>query len=313
MLQARSFGRHSLAAGLLAVCAAATTTASQAPDRPLFAKPPVLGASLSAGYGLRSELDAKVDLGDLLECVLGLEAGSVTRAADLWFFTRPRQLGPQFIEEIRESTPSVVFALDFLFWFPFGPESSEEKRMEELEFGLGLLDTLSCPIVVADFPDVTLALEGRGPFGAPVVTAELLPKPETLVALNERLREWAAQRGDVVVTPMAEFARKLRAGEEIRIAENCWPENSLERLVQADLLHPTSEGAVGLLLLAMQQLSSQRDDFDGEGVDWEASSVRERLLERTASEREERARRDQKRKEKRRARDTGGDEERDAA
>jgi hypothetical protein len=70
---------------------------------------------------------------------------------------------------------------------------------------------------------------------------------------------------------------------------------------------------VGLLLLAMQQLSSQRDDFDGEGVDWEASSVRERLLERTASEREERARRDQKRKEKRRARDTGGDEERDAA
>ena len=274
-------------------------------ERPLFDRVAVLGASLTAGYGLNSELQARVELATVLECALQVDPGEVFSASDLWFFTNTQELGRKFIDSLKEHRPSLVFALDFLFWYPFGPERREQDRMQELEVGLSLLEELDATLVLADFPNISSALKGKGPFGGPLVTEDLLPEEETRAALNRRLYEWAAERPGVVIIPMDSFSARLHRGEALQVGENTWPEGSLATLVQEDLLHTTAEGSIALLMLALHTLRQSGVELP-ESVQENATSVRGCLLDRTKEQRERAEARARNRAERRKAREKAG-------
>ncbi len=269
----------------------------------LFARVAVLGASVSAGYGLEAELQAEVDLGTILECALRAEPGSVVVAADTFFFTNPHSFGRRFLTKIEEAHPTLVVALDYLFWFPFGSEPSEDARLAELENGLALLGELDCELLLGDFPDISRALEGVGPFGFPIVTPDLLAAPETLVKLNARLRQWAEERGRVTIAPMGEFLAQLCMSGSIAIRSNRWPEDSMRTMLQTDLLHPTARGSIALALLGLDRLVSAPRAIAEDAIDWDATSIGERLMQRTEAERMKNIERQRRRDERRKARE----------
>jgi len=204
----------------------------------LFARTWVIGASMSAGFGL------SCDLGDALTATLAGEHGPVHIDATELFFTNPRFLGGKQVEAALEGEPTLVVALDYLFWFGYGntnlaggPVASEDERLALLELGLEQLDELDCALVVGDFPDMRAAI-GK------MLVAEQVPEPATLERLSKRVREWADGRERTLVVPLAATVAALGQSGPVRIGRQEWPAGT--RLLQRDDLHPTLEGLVGV-------------------------------------------------------------------
>jgi len=281
--------------------AAQTAAQTEFPAAPaLFSRVAVLGASASAGYGLRVELRAEVQLGDLLDCILLGEREPTLDLADGSLFQSPTRRAQATVKRALEARPSLVVAIDFLFWFGYSASWVRDKdRDAHLELGLGILDRLQCPILVGDLPNMSTALQGVGPFGGPLIEKHMIPSEEELVRLNARIVAWAAERERVVVVPMAKFMHDLQGNRELVVRGNRWGPDSLERLLQRDLLHPRVEGSIGLLLLALDRLVSAREDLPEGSIEWRVPVVLERLMQRTAPEREKALARDRRTAERR--------------
>ena len=275
---------------------------AEVPTSPLLEHVLVTGASLSDGYGLRAELEARVDYGTVFAAAIRSEASAVTTKSDSWFFQAPTATGTRLIEEVVEAKPTLVVALDYLFWFAFGP-AMDDQRVDGLKNGLTLLKQVECPLVIADFPDMSVALEGTSPFGFPLIQEHMLPSPETLAELNETLRAWAAERPNTYVVPLADFFQRMQTDEDVVLRENVWKGNSVQEILQEDLLHPTLAGDIGLTILTLDILAEAREDLPEGALRWKRESIRERVLEVTADEREKNRERARKREERKRRRE----------
>ena len=64
----------------------------------------------------------------------------------------------------------------------------------------------------------------------------MIPSSLELERLNTRIRAWAAERERVVIVPMQEFMDALRGDEELVVHGNRWGPDSLQLLLQRDLL-----------------------------------------------------------------------------
>ena len=281
--------------------AAQTDTPTARPTAPaLFSRVVVLGASTSAGYGLKQELRADVQLADILDCALLGEHQPVLSLADVTLFQDPTQLAEASVVQALEARPSLVVAVDFLFWFGYSASWVRDKdRSAHLEQGLAILDRLKCTILVGDLPDMSPALAGEGPFGGPLIEQHMIPTKQELARLNARIRAWAAERERVWIVPMAQLMDDLMGDTGLEVHGNHWEPESLKLLLQRDLLHPRVEGSIGLVLLALDQLASTPEDLTEGAVEWSAPKVRERLMQRTAPEREQTLARERAREERR--------------
>lgn len=202
----------------------------------------VMGASMSAGFGLERDFAAAI------EASLRPPHEPVLALGDLLFFASPQAFGTRQVEAALEAEPTLVVGIDFLFWFGYGaldshggPIEQESERLELLELGLGLLEEFECPLVLADFPDMSAAV-GK------MISPAQMPAKATLPLLSQRVREWAAKRENTLVLPLSELATKLGSKVEVRIGRHVFPAGA--RLLQQDQLHPTLEGmaAVGQLV-----------------------------------------------------------------
>jgi hypothetical protein len=221
----------------------------------------VLGASVSCGF------QAETDLARALAASLR-RGGALPRSqADTLLFLGAPEHGPGQVERAAAQEPTLIVAVDFLFWFGYGSVNadggllvSEPERLALLERGLALLEPLHCPLVVADFPDVSAAV-GRG-----MLQAAQLPAPETLRALSRRVREWARARPHTLVLPLSELVPALARHESVRIGRHLYPAEA--DLLQDDLLHPTLEGLVAIAQLVADELVraglAREQDFDFE-------------------------------------------------
>ena len=242
-------------------------------------RPAVIGASVSSGFGLESEAKRSLDLSDVLEELLLVKTEEPLDAASQWLFADPKNMAGGMVGEVLAEEPSVLFGLDFLFWFAYGAKTSEElelngtKAPEELyvarfERGLALLDQFPCPMVIGDLPDMRRALD------APVkmISPDQVPEPAVLARLNARLNAWAAERPRVCVVPLASFVDRAVKGERLELHGNTW-EHAADRLLQIDHLHPTLEGTVGVALLALDALDRAREDVTPEMIRWDARAA----------------------------------------
>ena len=198
----------------------------------------VLGASVSDGLFLQ------YDLQDVLELMIERDHAPVLASSSVVFFSDPLGTGREQIDFAREAGATLLVGVDYLFWFAYGlttaegrPLASEEERLPMLERGLAFLDELDCPIVVGDFPDMSDSV------GLMLMRSQV-PEPATLVALNDRLSAWAAERPDVSVVPLASVHAEMRSGRTFTMGRQRWAEGTV--LLQPDQLHANTLGLVGL-------------------------------------------------------------------
>ena len=277
---------RALACALLLACGSLSGGEPQpSAPAPLFERVVLVGASVSSGFLLQNDVGAPTSLGDVVEEALVAEHEPVRGVTSLAFFLAPLSRGGKAVDRARGYEPSLLFALDFLFWFGYGHAASEDERLERLEQGLWLLDKLDVPTVVCDFPDMSPALEGRGPFGMPMLHPGQVPERATLERLNRRLFEWAAERERIVVVPLASFVERVHANEPVEVRGVRW--EASRSLLNKDLLHTSLEGSAALVVLALDRLAAQRPEDVPEGaLVWDAKELARRVYDAKEPERE---------------------------
>lgn len=236
----------------------------------------VIGASASNGFCIE-EIFGGPKTRDLLfsrylEAALKVPHDPVRTVASRFMFMNLKPLAEFQIAEARKADPSLVVAMDFLFWFCYGRVESEETRLSRLEEGLKMLESLSCPLVIGDLPDASAAV-GR------VLDARQLPKPEVLMAANRRIREWAEARENTVVIPLAEFMEAALKGKPITVRGHTWTAEDARGLLQNDRLHPDTKGCAALAMKVMDALLEKNLPLPGDAVTWDPEAIFNRALQ----------------------------------
>ncbi|MEE9125692.1 MAG: hypothetical protein V3U11_00990, partial [Planctomycetota bacterium] len=201
----------------------------------------VLGASASAGFN-PTTFSNGVSVAQALDELIK-EEHKVTDASDFMFFVSPSRTGAKLIKKAEAAKPSLVVALDFLFWYAYGKKPTEQ-RFKDLDAGFKLLERFDCPIVITRLPDMSPAI-GK------MLSAEQVPAKDVLGKLNKSLEAWSKKQKNIVVAPLVKFLDDARDGKAIKIGQAEWPKGSKKLLLHADELHPTTEGVVALAYLAL--------------------------------------------------------------
>ncbi|MBL9140446.1 MAG: hypothetical protein JNK53_01150 [Phycisphaerae bacterium] len=234
--------------------------------RTLYDRVHFLGASASAGFGVRAPLPSghpgrsqAMPLSRIATAAR-LQPCTVTGDATSLFFTNPIATGSAQVNAVLAAAqkPTLVIGVDCLFWYVYGALDAdrarikdESQRMAMLEVGLANLDRIvkaNTPVVVGDFPNMSDAV-GK------MLSPSQMPALETLDAANKRLRAWAAERPLVTIVPLAALVKQLDSGEPFQAGNRTWSSKADGPLIQADRLHPTFAGSVALLARTEQSAS----------------------------------------------------------
>lgn len=194
-----------------------------------FARTAVMGASVSAGF-MGSPVSVELERGLAGKPVIHDEA-------DVFFFKAPEANGQKQVTESLAFKPTVVFALDFVFWYVYVAGADLDYRRARMGRALKLLEQFQVPVIVGDIPDMRTAATWMLP---PAV----VPPPEHLQALNSGLHAWAADRLNTHVVPLAAWGAPLLTGGTV---EDNGQTLTAAELVSVDGLHLNPRGVRYLL------------------------------------------------------------------
>lgn len=230
-------------------------------DEGLWDRPVIIGASLSDGFYLPemgipfiSPKSKSLGLHHHLEAALKVEHGPILNMGSNWFFLAAEPKAAFQTKKAHEAGPTVVFAIDFLFWYlSTKPEGRgrgfrELSRLEFFEKGLAHLETFDCPVVVGNIPDAGQSV-GR------VLMPEQYPGRELINKANARLNEWLKDHPNVVLMDLHQFHGKASRNESMKVAGREIPAGqSRDLFLQWDLIHPTGTGAKAVVAMALLAL-----------------------------------------------------------
>ena len=230
----------------------------------------VIGASASGGFVLSEPFGGtntdKCKLHRYLDAAITAPHAPIKNFGTSLFFLNPDGLADQQIETATNNHPTLVVAVDFLFWFCYGDGDSDAERAQHFETGLKQLERIPCPLIIGDIPDASSATNTG------IISAAQVPSEAARRAANERLRQWAKSR-HVTVVPLAEFMREVKANEAVNMHNGTLPAGKTRSLMQADGLHPTPQGAAVLSLGILDALVKSQKKFHGTDVDWNPKEV----------------------------------------
>jgi len=230
----------------------AEAEAKAEPKAALLERVAILGASASSGFNVVGEVEidgqrhrAPIDLGDVFACTRQDGGAPAVEAASFLFFTNPGPMGSTLATRAEEAEPTLLLAVDYLFWFGYGPVEEPEipARLALLEKGLANLERFACPMIVGDFPDMS------GAIGS-VLRRNQVPSPEALKALNARLEAWIEEHPHAQQFGLSAFMSKIAARESITVGGHTWAGDEVGTFLQRDRLHPTLEGLVAIAFAA---------------------------------------------------------------
>lgn len=248
----------------------------------LMSKVVVVGASLSNGFSSGLKLASALDPG------IAIGHKRVRDYSTSVFFMNPRRFGKQNMDRALKKKPSLLVALDFLFWYGYGyvyprdvadntgmrptkvelAKKSLAMRLAKFEAGLTQLDRYEGPLVLADLPDMT----GADPR---MLSRNQIPTKTELAALNKRLAAWVLARrkkGRKTMTfPLARMVDRMKKGE---IQLPATPDGksparplSGKELMTWDKLHPSKIGVV----LLVRDLYQAMDAYFGKELEGQVS------------------------------------------
>ena len=235
----------------------------------------VIGASVSAGFRLGADAQkVPLNLMRVIDAGLLAKHSPLLDSSSEMMFIDTLGSSKSAAKKLAKGDPTLVVALDYLFWFGYGATwGGETERLAALELGLKSLEGLSCPILLGDFPDMSSATKAKNP----ILPQQAVPDPETLAKLNERLGVWAKEHANVIVVPVSKLMGALLAGEEMRVGPNLWKKGTVSGLLQDDGLHPTLEGTTGMWLFAAERLFEARKDLPRSALEPKAGTIAAKL------------------------------------
>ena len=164
------------------------------------------------------------------------------------------KVGPSLINKINDYSPTLLIALDFLFWFGHGylPKDADEfeYRLKRLNQGLELLETLNCEIVLGNYPDVSFATQT-------VLSTRQVPSDKVRNAMNKKLLEWAEISPKRHVIDVFSLWKDAVENKPIAILNNTWPNETRKKLLQRDQLHVTLDGLIAACLLMVEKIGKE--------------------------------------------------------
>lgn len=223
-------------------------------------RPVIVGASASAGFGSQvTASDGKTYLADMnavYDAAVLAGHDDPEFLADAAFFLDARASVRRQLDAAIKAEPSVVVGFDFLFWSVYSPPpaqiagGAETARREAVRGVLRDLEVFSCPLMLGDIPDM------RGAIGS-MLAASQVPPPDELAALNDILHTWAATRPNVVIVPLSQLNQAAMGGPPLTVGGVIYAGDSAAQLLQADHLHPTTEGLVVMFLAGLEAMQSR--------------------------------------------------------
>lgn len=243
-----------------------------------------LGASVTDGFTLPGKVNAMITLADVVKATLKADVKKPFRRSSSFLFRDPELFLRKYVDATLNYQPSLLIGVDLMFWFGYGFGLAETRRLELCDRGLAMLSEFKCPLVVGDYPDMSQAVKGKGFLGSPMIIGAHVPKPDTLVELNRRLREFATKRGKTVVLPLATFVERIKKNQPFEALDSRWDGDLMHTLLDQDLLHTSLDGEIALSLLIAESLAKSdlgipRDAFVGD-----KEKVKKRLLDAHAAE-----------------------------
>jgi len=208
----------------------------------------VIGASASAGFQNADAFGKHPGIAPFLDAILRRKTDQTRSLANALFFTNPEHIGKSMIEDAIKADPTLVIGVDFLFWYGYGNVKADSERAARLETGLSLLERFSCPVVVANLPDMS------GAIGS-MLSIKQVPPADVLDELNEKIEAWAKARKNVVLIDLAGLLEKMRDHEPITVRGKALPKDV--PLLQDDKLHPTLDGLALIAIKSMDALAQK--------------------------------------------------------
>jgi len=243
----------------------------------------VIGASASAGFVLSEPLGGTnteiCRLSHYLDAAITAPHQPLKNLASPRFFLDPEFIATQEVEACTKRNPTLVVAVDFLFWFCYGEGGTDADRAARFETGLKLLERIPCPLLVGDIPDASIATNSG------IISISQVPSDTARQAANQRLQEWAKSRAGVTVVPLDQFMTAVKNNSPIRGQHISLPAGKTYELLQADRLHPNSRGAALLSLGILDSFASRHAALADKAVTWDLEKVRNRGMEAANSSR----------------------------
>lgn len=229
------------------------TCLTLASGQELFDRPFIIGASVSDGYehteilgGPKSDALA---LDRYLNRAIAEPEIKFTNIAKRFSFLYPLGISHKQVTETLARKPTVVIAVDQLFWQLYGNFSSPENRIKTFKAALAKLDPITCPLVIGNIPDASHSINK-------MLAASQIPKLEIIKKANLILEEWVSKRKQTVILDLAQFMRLSVANKEIKLKHITYPEGATRKFLQSDMLHPTPEGAEAISYAVVDALQS---------------------------------------------------------
>lgn len=228
----------------------------------VFDRIAVIGASASDGFrvgvvhtehGITAREGEDID--DILARSIRCKPSILTSLATDGYFLAPFMTCHAQIERALRAKPTLVLALDSLFWHLYGTTGvdgalfeSEDDRIRSFIAALGEIDQLvqsGAVVIVGDVPDLTSA-------PSTMLGPAMYPKSETIARANALLREWAKQRTRVRLLAVDALMAINRREEPVAFGGIVWDPKKDGPLMQKDRLHPTFDGTVALIAGAIE-------------------------------------------------------------
>ena len=227
-----------------------------------FTQSELFGGPETAGYRLKHYFDAAI-----------LDEHQPTEAfGSTFFFMNPEKSATELITKAQAAEPSLLVAVDFLFWFCYGEGLTAEQRLEMFEKGLKMLEKVDGPLVVGDIPYAASAVDR-------ILSKGQLPPKEIVDFCNARLKAWASRRDQTAIVPLSSFLEAAMADKPLAVQSQQWAEGTTRALLQDDHLHPSHHGCVGLTFFVLDAAIKANTSVSPECICWDLKKVHEEALE----------------------------------
>ncbi len=220
----------------------------------------IIGASISAG------LFSGTSMAQVLEAAIG-QPKRITDRSATWFYSDPPGYAKRMIRQLQQDRPSIVLALDYLFWFGYGPKTFGYRK-KQIQQALELLDTLKCRVIVGDLPALSASM---------LLRQKEIPSTKELQDLNKLIRKWGIRNPRATIFPLAALTRSVQNRQRIEINASPWRFNK-QQMLQFDGLHLTRNGLIAVTAIVLEELKRACPVLDKNTTLTDPTAISARLL-----------------------------------